>query len=263
MAASDWTFMTAHDYGCGHAIVPWAGGADNCDCRPTPRTRRRTPLTDDKPLAGQVAIVTGGVRRIGKATALALRARARPSSSMRAPRARRPTASPRRSGGRRARAGAARRCHRRGCGRPHGRGGGRGFGRVDILVNNAANRGEAPFLQMTFAQWRDITGVILDGAFLCSRAVLPHMVANKHGRIINIGGVSSHLGAGRRACRRRQGRPGRAHAGARGGVRDAGHHRQLRGARPHRRRALGDFGPRHHRPIRRSGTRACRRTWPT
>ena len=73
------------------------------------------------------------------------------------------------------------------------------FGRIDILVNNAANRGEAHFLQMTFAQWREITGVILDGAFLCSRAVMPHMVANKHGRIINIGGVSSHLGAGRRA----------------------------------------------------------------
>ena len=77
------------------------------------------------------------------------------------------------------------------------------FGRVDILVNNAANRAEAPFLQMTYKQWRDILGVILDGAFLCSRAALPHMVKNKFGRIINMGGVSSHLGA-----------PGRAHVGA-------------------------------------------------
>ena len=56
---------------------------------------------------------------------------------------------------------------------------------------------------MSYKQWRDILGVILDGAFLCSRAVLPHMVKNKFGRIINMGGVSSHLGA-----------PGRAHVGA-------------------------------------------------
>src|SRR4051812_42629511 len=39
------------------------------------------------------------------------------------------------------------------------------FGRIDILVNNAANRAEAPFLEMSLAQWREITGVILDGAF--------------------------------------------------------------------------------------------------
>ncbi|HZO46302.1 MAG TPA: SDR family oxidoreductase [Xanthobacteraceae bacterium] len=69
------------------------------------------------------------------------------------------------------------------------------FGRVDILVNNAAYRAEAPFLEMSYKQWRDILGIILDGAFLCSRAVLPHMVKNKFGRIINLGGVSSHLGA--------------------------------------------------------------------
>ena len=73
------------------------------------------------------------------------------------------------------------------------------FGRVDILVNNAANRGEAHFMEMSLKEWREITGVILDGAFLCSRAVMPHMVASKHGRIINLGGVSAHLGAGRRA----------------------------------------------------------------
>jgi 3-oxoacyl-[acyl-carrier protein] reductase len=69
------------------------------------------------------------------------------------------------------------------------------FGRVDILVNNAAVRGEAHTLDMTYKQWRDIISVILDGAFLCSRAVLPHMVRNKNGRIINLGGVSTHLGA--------------------------------------------------------------------
>jgi 3-oxoacyl-[acyl-carrier protein] reductase len=73
------------------------------------------------------------------------------------------------------------------------------FGRVDILVNNAANRAERPFIEMSLGDWRAITSVILDGAFLCSRAVLPHMVRNNNGRIINIGGLSAHLGAANRA----------------------------------------------------------------
>ena len=47
------------------------------------------------------------------------------------------------------------------------------YGRLDILVNNASVRRHAPFLEMTLADWREIIGVILDGAFLCSRAALP------------------------------------------------------------------------------------------
>ena len=73
------------------------------------------------------------------------------------------------------------------------------FGRVDILINNAAVRGEKPFVEMTFEEWRSVLDVVLDGAFFCSRAVLPHMVKNKWGRIINMGGVSSHLGTAARA----------------------------------------------------------------
>lgn len=73
------------------------------------------------------------------------------------------------------------------------------FGRVDILVNNAAIRREAPFTEMSLADWREINSVVLEGAFLGSRSVLPHMVKRKHGRIINIGGVSAHTGCYNRA----------------------------------------------------------------
>ena len=157
-------------------------------------------MTDDKPLAGQVAIVTGGVRRIGKATALALsRAGAAVVINARSSRAEADQVVEEISAaGGRALVALADVTDESAVARM-AEAAVATFGRIDILVNNAANRGEAPFLQMSFAQWREITGVILDGAFLCSRAVMPHMVANKHGRIVNIGGVSSHLGAGRRA----------------------------------------------------------------
>ncbi len=52
---------------------------------------------------------------------------------------------------------------------------------------------------MTYEQWREILAVILDGAFLCSRAVLPVMVAGGGGTIINLGGVTGHIGAVNRA----------------------------------------------------------------
>jgi len=42
-------------------------------------------------------------------------------------------------------------------------------------------------------------GITLDGAYLCSRAALPHLMTSGAGRIVNIGGLSSHTGASRRA----------------------------------------------------------------
>ena len=68
------------------------------------------------------------------------------------------------------------------------------FGSIDILVNNAAVRREKPIGELTFAEWREITGVILDGAFLCAKACVPHMIAAGGGAIVNIGGVAAHRG---------------------------------------------------------------------
>ncbi|MGI9511004.1 MAG: SDR family NAD(P)-dependent oxidoreductase, partial [Geminicoccaceae bacterium] len=68
-------------------------------------------------------------------------------------------------------------------------------GRIDILVNNAAIRRQAPLLEMTLAEWREINAVILDGAFLMSRAVLPVMLENGGGTVVNIGGMTGHTGA--------------------------------------------------------------------
>ncbi len=72
------------------------------------------------------------------------------------------------------------------------------FGRIDILVNNAAVRVEQAFEGMTLAQWRAVTAVILDGAFNCTQACLPHLKASGAGAIVNIGGLSAHTGAARR-----------------------------------------------------------------
>jgi 3-oxoacyl-[acyl-carrier protein] reductase len=73
------------------------------------------------------------------------------------------------------------------------------FGRLDILVNNAALRAETPFAEIRFADWRRVLSTILDGAFLCAQAALPHMVKAGGGTIINIGGLTAHKGADGRA----------------------------------------------------------------
>jgi len=73
------------------------------------------------------------------------------------------------------------------------------FGRLDILVNNAAVRREVDFAQLDYREWREILATILDAAYLCSHAALPHLIASGSGVVINIGGVSANTGAARRA----------------------------------------------------------------
>jgi 3-oxoacyl-[acyl-carrier protein] reductase len=73
------------------------------------------------------------------------------------------------------------------------------FGRLDILVNNASVRREVDFADLDYREWRAILALTLDGAYLCSHAALPHLIASGAGTIVNIGGLSSHTGAPRRA----------------------------------------------------------------
>jgi 3-oxoacyl-[acyl-carrier protein] reductase len=73
------------------------------------------------------------------------------------------------------------------------------FGRLDILVNNAAVRMETPFEKITLEDWRSVLSTILDAAFICSQACLPHLAKAGGGTIINIGGLTGHRGATGRA----------------------------------------------------------------
>jgi len=64
------------------------------------------------------------------------------------------------------------------------------FGHIDILVNNAGiNAKPAKIAEMPIEDWDRVLGVDLRGVFLCTRAVLPVMVKQKKGSIINIASV--------------------------------------------------------------------------
>jgi 3-oxoacyl-[acyl-carrier protein] reductase len=69
------------------------------------------------------------------------------------------------------------------------------FGRIDILVNNAALRREKTIDEMTLTEWREVMGVTLDGPFLCVKACVPHLRTSGAGAIVNLGGMSGHTGA--------------------------------------------------------------------
>ncbi len=70
------------------------------------------------------------------------------------------------------------------------------FGRVDILVNNAATGVIKPFVRLTDEDWDRTLAVNLKGAFLCSQAAVKNMIKNGGGRIINISSVASGGGGG-------------------------------------------------------------------
>jgi len=73
------------------------------------------------------------------------------------------------------------------------------FGRLDIVVNNAAIRHEVAFADLSYADWRAALAVCVDGAFHCTQAALPLLRDSKAGAVIHIGGMTAHTGAAKRA----------------------------------------------------------------
>lgn len=73
------------------------------------------------------------------------------------------------------------------------------FGRLDIVVNNAAIRPAQKIEEMTLADFRAVVGLILEAPFLCARAALPHLKRSDAATIVSIGGMTGHVGGGDRA----------------------------------------------------------------
>jgi 3-oxoacyl-[acyl-carrier protein] reductase len=73
------------------------------------------------------------------------------------------------------------------------------FGRVDILINNAAIRPHKPFTELTVQDWHSVRSVVLDGPLFLTRALVGPMVKNGFGRILFFAGEGSFIGGSGRA----------------------------------------------------------------
>ncbi len=73
------------------------------------------------------------------------------------------------------------------------------FGKVDVLVSNAAIRPHKPFTELTLDDYERVRGVVLDGAFYCARHAIPSMQQNGFGRIVFVTGDGAWNGSAQRS----------------------------------------------------------------
>ena len=152
------------------------------------------PATAVMPLTGQVAIITGGARGIGREIALALaRAGADPVLFDVNPDQLSQTAAELSLLGRNAEGltvdvtdgkqvedGVSKVLDKR--------------GRIDILINNAGITKDGLLIRMDDAQWDRVLNINLKGTFLCTRAVAKHMLKQRRGRIVSIASIVGLIG---------------------------------------------------------------------
>ena len=69
------------------------------------------------------------------------------------------------------------------------------YKRVGILVNNAGVAKMTRFLELTEAEWDRTMNINIKGQFLCSKAVIAHMIKQERGKIVNIASLAAHIGA--------------------------------------------------------------------
>ncbi|MFC1820707.1 SDR family oxidoreductase [Thermodesulfobacteriota bacterium] len=68
------------------------------------------------------------------------------------------------------------------------------FGKIDVLINNAAISRSRTIVNMTEEEWDDVIKVDLKGVFTCTKAAIPYMIEQKYGRIINVGSAAGITG---------------------------------------------------------------------
>jgi len=69
------------------------------------------------------------------------------------------------------------------------------YGRIDILINNAGIIRDRSFMKMSEDEWNSVMNVNVNSLFVTSKAVIPHMIAAKYGRIISASSVNAMAGA--------------------------------------------------------------------